>query len=125
MSEEHEIIEIERNALKRWCAGDPSGFLEISAHDVVYFDPFLPERLDGWDTLNAYYKHLRGKVSVLRFEIINPKVQQIGNIAILTYNFISWVTDKKSIHWNCTEVFRQTDSVWKIIQTHWSLIHAV
>ncbi len=42
-----QIIALEENALRRWCAGDPSGFLEISAEDVVYFDPFLPRRIDG------------------------------------------------------------------------------
>lgn len=38
------IIDLERGALDRWGRGDPSGFLEISAPDVVYFDPFLKER---------------------------------------------------------------------------------
>lgn len=35
-SVEQQIIQLERQALKRWCEGDPSGFLEISAPDVVY-----------------------------------------------------------------------------------------
>ena len=39
------IIGMERAALERWGRGDPSGFLEISADDVVYFDPFQPRRL--------------------------------------------------------------------------------
>ena len=43
-----EIIALERAALDRWGAGDPSGYLEISAPDVTYFDPFLERRLDGW-----------------------------------------------------------------------------
>ena len=34
------IIELERAALDRWGRGDPSGFLEISAPEVVYFDPY-------------------------------------------------------------------------------------
>ena len=33
------IIEMERTALDRWGQGDPTGFLEISATDVSYFDP--------------------------------------------------------------------------------------
>ena len=35
------ILGLEKAALDRWCKGDPTGFLEISAPDVVYFDPFL------------------------------------------------------------------------------------
>jgi hypothetical protein len=36
-----EVINLERNALERWGQGDPDGYLEISAPDVVYFDPFV------------------------------------------------------------------------------------
>jgi len=41
------LLALENAALVRWCAGDPSGFLEICSDDVVYFDPFLEQRLDG------------------------------------------------------------------------------
>ena len=53
MSKEHEVVRMERAALKRWLNGDPSGFLEISAPDVVYFDPFTERRIDGLDALKA------------------------------------------------------------------------
>jgi hypothetical protein len=43
----------------RWCKGDPDGFLEISAPNVVYFDPFLERRIDGLDALTRYYDALR------------------------------------------------------------------
>jgi hypothetical protein len=48
-----EIIALERAALDRWGAGDPSGYLEISAADVTYFDPFLERRVDGLEVLSA------------------------------------------------------------------------
>lgn len=35
------IIETEKTALERWNHDDTSGFLEISANDVVYFDPVV------------------------------------------------------------------------------------
>jgi len=41
------IIGMEKAALDRWGKGDPSGFLEISSKDVVYFDPSLERRM-GW-----------------------------------------------------------------------------
>jgi hypothetical protein len=59
-----ELLLLERAALKRWCKGDPSGFLELCAKDVVYFDPFLDQRLDGLPALTAYYESLRGKIGV-------------------------------------------------------------
>ena len=88
----HEILELERAALVRWCRGDPSGCLEISAPDVVYFDPFIEQRIDGLEALSNYYEAVRGKVSADRFEILNPVVQRSGDVAILTYNFrVLWV----------------------------------
>lgn len=117
----NKIIEMEKSALTRWCGGDPSGFLEISAEDVVYFDPFLEKRLDGHAELTKLYESLRGKVSAAQYEMINPKVQLSKEMAVLTFNFNARENDNE-YKWNCTEVYRlEADSNWKIIQTHWSL----
>ena len=114
-----EIIAMERAALVRWCDGDPSGFLEISASEVVYFDPFVERRIDGLAALTEYYESLRGTVSADRFEIIDPCVQQVGNCAVLTFNFVSW-SGAAEYRWNCTEVYRRNGDGPRIIQTHWS-----
>jgi ketosteroid isomerase-like protein len=121
---ENEILSMERAALDLWGNGDPSGFLEISAKDVVYFDPMMKARLDGHDALTALYEGLRGKVHVDKYELINPKVQVCTTSAILTFNYIGWIGEK-SQRWNCTEVYRKDPEGWRIIQTHWSLTAAV
>jgi hypothetical protein len=113
------IIEMEKTALSRWIKGDPGGFLEISAKDVVYFDPALKARLDGLDALKSYYHPLQGKALADRFELLNPLVQVGGNMAVLTFNFVSQAGDKAH-RWNCTEVYRCDDGQWRIIKTHWS-----
>jgi ketosteroid isomerase-like protein len=118
---EDPIIALERAALARWLNGDPSGFLEICAEDVVYFDPMLTARMDGLEALTAYYEAIRGKIFASRFEIINPKVQYIGNAAVLTFNFASYGGSEGAVmRWNCTEVYRHDAPGWRIIQTHWS-----
>jgi hypothetical protein len=114
------IIAMERAALDRWGKGDPSGFIEISAPDVVYFDPFLDHRLDGLEALTRYYEAARGKVQIDRYELINPKVQLYGNTAVLTFNYVSYSGQTQS-RWNCTEVYCCRDRQWRIIQTHWSI----
>ncbi len=53
MDPTEELIALERRALERWCRGDPSGFLEIAAPDIVYFDPFVERRIDGLPALTA------------------------------------------------------------------------
>jgi hypothetical protein len=114
------LLELEQAALIRWSAGDPSGFLEISAPEVTYFDPFLPKRLDGIAALQDYYESLRGKIQASNSKLLNPKVQLHEPVAILTYNFTCTVPPGRELHWNCSEVFRETELGWRIIQTHWS-----
>ncbi|HEX5391926.1 MAG TPA: nuclear transport factor 2 family protein [Rhodocyclaceae bacterium] len=115
------LIALEQRALDRWCQGDPSGFLEISAPDVVYFDPFLERRMDGLDALTAYYENLRGQIKATRHEMLNTLVQVVGDAAVLTFNFHSWGGNEDQYRWNCTEVYRrEAGDQWRIIQTHWS-----
>ncbi len=118
------IIALERAALDRWGKGDPSGFIEISAPEVVYFDPFLERRLDGLEALTRYYEAARGKVQIDRYELINPKVQLYGDMAVLTFNYVSYSGQVQS-RWNCTEVYYRRDGRWRIIQTHWSLTESL
>jgi hypothetical protein len=114
------IIAMERAALDRWCKGDPAGFLEISAPDVAYFDPFLERRLDGREALARYYEPLKVKISISRYELINPQVQLAGDAAVLTFNYVSYDRTGDASRWNCTEVYRRSCERWEIVQTHWS-----
>lgn len=116
----HPVLDLETAAMHRWLSGDPSGFLEISAPDVVYFDPGLESRLDGIDALTAHYEAARGQIFADRFRFVNPLVQEHGDIAVLTFNFLSWSGEDEPMRWNCTEVYRRAADSWRIIQTHWS-----
>jgi len=113
------LIALESAALERWGNGDPSGFLEICAPDVVYFDPYQEKRVDGLEALTQLYKAIWGMVNFDRFELLNPLVQGGGDLAVLTFNFVSYSGDNET-SWNCTEVYRFDENRWQIIQTHWS-----
>lgn len=115
------IIGLEKAALDQWYKGDPSGFLELSAQDVVYFDPYIEKRIDGLEALTAHYEPLKGKGSDYQYDFINPLVQAVDNMAVFTFNLVAKAGDNIN-RWNCTEVYRkEDDGNWKIIQTHWSL----
>jgi len=113
------IMELERGALERWGRGDPEGFLEISAPDLSYFDPFIERRLDGLAALRPMYDQIRGKIHIDRFEIIEPRVQVAGDVAVLTFRFKSY-GGAGSIDWNTTEVYQRDQAGWRIIHTHWA-----
>lgn len=119
-----QIIAMECAALERWIHGDPSGFLEICAPDIVYFDPYREKRIDGLEALTELYKELWGKIQLDRFELLNPLVQVIGDAAVLTFNYVSYAGETE-YRWNCTEVYRRNGDRWQIIQTHWSYTQRV
>jgi ketosteroid isomerase-like protein len=114
-----QIMALERAALDRWGQGDPGGYLAINAADVTYFDPFVERRLDGITDLTAWYDGIRGTISLDSDEIVNPRVQVIGDAAILTFQYISQTGDEAA-YWNCTEVYQRTGDDWRIVHSHWS-----
>lgn len=115
------LIAMERAALDRWGNGDPSGYLEIYAPDIVYFDPSLDRRLDGIDAVTRHLEQVRGKISIPRYELLNPLVQQVGDAAVLTFNYVSYgPTGQVTRRWNLTEVYRRLSIRWAIVQSHWS-----
>ena len=121
------IIAMERSALDRWGNGDPQGYLEIYALDVTYFDPFRERRIDGLGAMKELLIPGTGKIKIDRYDMISPKVQSHGDMAVLTYNLVDYSkqsdgAEKVTVRWNATEVFRRIDGDWKIIHSHWSFI---
>lgn len=119
----NEIITMEKSALERWNQGDPSGYLEIYSQHITYFDPFQDRRLDGLDKMEELYEGLRGKISADRYEMLHPVVEVTGNMAVLSYNLISYC-GSECYKWNCTEVYKREGNEWKIVHNHWSFMNA-
>jgi len=118
------IINLEKEALDRWGNGDPWGYSDIYADEITYFSPGTERRLNGIDTMKALFKPIVGKVSVDHYDMINPKVQINGSVAVLTFNSIDYLQTPEGTfresHWNATEVYAKINEEWKIIHSHWS-----
>ena len=124
-----EIIALERSALDRWIMFDPQGYLDLSAPEVTYFDPFRDKRIDGLETLKALVepiKQAKGSITEPRYDMIDPKVQQYGDVAVLTYNLTNYgkTSGPEGVlaQWNASQVYARTGKTWKIVHTHWSFI---
>lgn len=114
------IIELEKAALDKWNGGDPSGYLNLSAEDVTYFDPATEQCIEGLENLKKYYKPMEGQINVSKYEMLNPKVTAVNDMAVLTFSLNSYKAEKV-FKWNCTEVYRlEANGKWKIVHTHWS-----
>lgn len=120
-----EVIALEKGALDRWASGDVHGFLSLYADDITYFDPTQERRIEGTAALRATYEPLQGKFKVDRYEMLLPKVQRSGNVAVLTYMIQNYAkqpdgTEKPTSRWNVTEVFRRDEARWRTIHSHFS-----
>ena len=118
------VIALERAALDRWGKGDPDGFLETYASDITYFDPAQPARIDGIAAMREYLRPIRGKVKVDRYEMVSPKVQRYGDVAVLTYNLRSHGRRPDGAaavtRWNSTAVYARSGGRWRMVHSHWS-----
>ena len=122
-----EIIALERAALDRWGKGDPGGYFELMAADQTYFDPMTEKRIDGQDSLKQYIAPFTGKISIERVEMLDPKVQRVGDLAVLTFNLNDYGAQlaggpKTTVRWNSTEVYQRINGAWKIMHSHWSYV---
>ena len=122
---EESVISLERAALDRWGRGDPGGFLETYAPQITYFDVATERRLDGHGALTDYYRPFTGRINVRSYQMLDPKVQRHGEVALLTYNLSSETVQPDgnivTVRWNSTSVYARTAGEWKIIHSHWSL----
>ncbi len=122
------ILTLEKAAMERWRVGDPMGFVEISAQDLCYVDPGLTKPILGVESYRAYMQQVVGKIHYQRSEFIAPKIVEIEDAALLTYNYRSSTltpegTVSSQTPWNATEVYFQRQGEWRIVHTHWSFIH--
>ena len=72
---------------------DPQGYLALYAPEVTYFDPFADSRVDGLDAMEvrlAPMKDIEPPFTNPRYEMIDPKVQRNGDVALLTFNLVNY-----------------------------------
>lgn len=118
------IVALERAALDRWGKGDPQGYLDTYAPEITYFDPVGERRVDGLPAMQALYHPLTGKIRIDHYDMIEPKVQHAGDVAVLSYNLVSHAKlangDSVVVRWNSTAVYQRVAGNWRIIHSHWS-----
>ena len=88
-----ELVTLERSALDRWIRLDPQGYLDLQAPEVTYFDPFTERRVDGLDAMQlrlAPMMKMKPPFTDPRYDMIDPKVQRHGDVALLTFNFVNY-----------------------------------
>jgi uncharacterized protein (TIGR02246 family) len=115
------ILKIENAINARWNNGDCTGFLEAYREDVTYFDPLTDRCLIGRHAVKEHFDKYFTGAPVVRSEQFNPTVvvNDVGDIAILTYNLQNYLAGKNGELqpiplWSCTQVYRLADGKWNI-----------
>jgi len=123
-NDERAILGQECRALDQWASGNPLGYVDIDADDVTYFDDIgAHSRIDGLDTLRTYLAGLIGKIPPHKYELVDPRVQVYGDVAILTLRYQPSDTDGNPLTaWKATSVYRRSATDWRIVHAHWSTV---
>ena len=114
-----ELVALERQAMNGWLKGDPGPALAIFDPEITLFHIMTGKRLDGFPAVQALYETYRGRPLFESYEIIDPKVQQGGDVAVLTYLFV-WKTGDVTSRWNSTQVYQRKKEGWRVVHSHWS-----
>jgi len=91
----------------------------------LWFSPAEDRRVDGLPAMTALLAPVRGKIRIDRYELVNPKVQRSGDMAVLTDQVVNYQrqpdgTERPTTRWNSTAVFRHLDGKWRTIHSHFS-----
>jgi ketosteroid isomerase-like protein len=124
---DNNILPLEKAAMERWRNGDPTGFVELSAEDILYVDPGLSKPIQGIEAYRVYMKLVEGKVHYQKSEFIGAKTVIVGEAILLTYNYRSSALTPDGMvssqtPWNSTEVYFRREGEWKIVHSHWSFV---
>lgn len=126
-----DLLGRQRAMYARWIRGDTEAYAGPMAPDVVYFDTYTPARLYGVDAVRQHLRGIgqamraalqsRGKSQLDRYEIIDPRLQHAGDMAVLTYEWTGYL-DGDASAWRATEVFQHRGGAWQIVHAHWSAV---
>jgi hypothetical protein len=114
-----EVLALERQAMDGWLTGNPDPQLAISDPQITYYHVMLEKRIEGLPQLKELFERYRGMPLFDGYEILNPKVQLSGEIAVLTYQ-LARRNGSTTTHWNATQVYQRRKEGWRVIHTHWS-----
>ena len=119
------IMDITYAAWKADMAKDTAAGLEIIADDYTEFNGDTPVRVDGKAMTGRFYEALNQDAgTILAAEMLNPKVQVYGDVAILTYNYVGMTKSKDGeVSTNLaksTRVYAKMDGAWKLVHANFA-----
>ncbi len=131
MPEEQELLVLLDRHLRSIWEGDLETYTATTAPDVTFFEWYIStQRIDGLDfhlretAANARAAQARraaGQRYEIEHEVLAPKVQIYGEIAIITYTLLMRYSDDQGVthtEHNETRVFQRRAQGWQLVHCH-------
>ncbi len=122
-SAEDEVIAITYAQWKAHMEKNTAASNKILADDYTEFNGGFATRVDG-EALNSRFGEAldKGSGQLIVAEMLNPKVQVYGDVAILTYNYAGVIQNKDgeitNIKAKSTRVYVKMNGIWKLVHAN-------
>lgn len=108
-------------ANNRWATGDPLGFMECAAPDIIWSDDLgAQNRVIGYDSLNTYLEGFKGQIPPHQHVLIEPVFQFYDDIVIVSYRYQGTLDGETLPQWKVTSVYRYADGQWLSVHENWT-----
>jgi len=108
-------------AAEKWSKGDPLGYVECAANDIVWLDELgALEPIHGSEELKKYLEPFGGQVPTHKFELLDPVFQVYNDIVIVTYRYQGIFDGEPATPWKVTSVYRYLNGDWLSVHENWS-----
>ena len=117
------VLEVIKNFNRAFANNDPDKYFTYIASDITVLTPSNPYRVEGLEQDRAEFEYsLRSGVSrVGYFQEMQPKVQLLGETAVVTYFSRGTYGPKgqeKVCYYKETDVLQKQAGTWKIVHIH-------
>lgn len=110
-----------KTANDRWASGDPMGFMECAAPDIIWSDDLGAQlRVTGYEALKAYLENFKGQIPPHQHILIDPVFQFYDDMVIVSYRYQGTFEGEAASPWKVTSVYRYADGDWLSVHENWT-----
>lgn len=120
---ERELIRLEREQVADFNRHEIRALLSHFDRGFVGFSSTRHERISGSAQLSNTFRHYMNVSPKVRYAISEPRVQMLGENAVVTFYWKVQLAPGHSIEGRGTHVFAKKGKQWKIVHEHFSRSH--
>jgi hypothetical protein len=105
----------------KWASGDPMGFTECAAPDIIWSDDLgAQNRVTGYEALKTYLEAFKGQIPPHQHSLIDPAFQFYDDIVIVSYRYQGTFEGEAAAPWKVTSVYRYANGDWLSVHENWT-----